>query len=111
MRIPLVCANFSTPVYLDGTARNRVSVGESAEHKAKSLEFDTELGLVIIISKREKKTKTANGQESIVIGAILARPDSFDVAEKHMGLLEPKAPTPLDATIKPATTVKPGQKA
>lgn len=105
MRIPLVCANFSTPVYLDGTARNRVSVGESAEHKAKSLEFDTELGLVIIISKREKKTKTANGQESTVIGAILARPDSFDVAATHMGLLEPKA------VEKPATTVKPGQKA
>lgn len=105
MRIPLVCANFSTPVYIDGTARNRVSVGDSAEHKAKSLEFDTELGLVIIISKREKKTKTANGQESIVIGAILARPDSFDVAEKHMHLLEPKA------VEKPATTVKPGQKA
>lgn len=105
MRIPLVCANFSTPVYIDGTARNRVSVGDSAEHKAKSLEFDTELGLVIIISKREKKTKTANGQESIVIGAFLARPDSFDVAEKHMHLLEPKA------VEKPATTVKPGQKA
>ena len=105
MRIPLVCANFSTPVYLDGTARNRVSVGESAEHKAKSLEFDTDLGLVIIISKREKKTKTANGQESTVIGAILARPDSFDVAATHMHLLEPKA------VEKPATTVKPGQKA
>ena len=92
-------------MYLDGTARNRVSVGDSPEHKAKSLEFDTELGLVIIISKREKKTRTANGQESIVIGAILARPDSFDVAEKHMHLLEPKA------VEKPATTVKPGQKA
>lgn len=106
MRIPLVCANFSTPVYLDGTARNRVSVGDSPEHKAKSLEFDTELGLVIIVSKRERKTKTANGQESVSIGAILARPDSFDVAEKHVKLLEPKEPAPLDPTIKP--TVKPG---
>lgn len=104
MRIPLVCANFSTPVYLDGTARNRVSVGDSPEHKAKSLEFDTELGLVIIVSKREKKTRTANGQESTVIGAILARPDSFDVAEKHMHLLEESKPEA------PKATVKPGQK-
>lgn len=106
MRIPLVCANFSTPVYLDGTARNRVSVGDSPEHKAKSLEFDTELGLVIIVSKREKKMRTANGQESTVIGAILARPDSFDVAEKHLHLLEEKAPAPLEPFVKP--TVKPG---
>lgn len=103
MRIPLVCANFSTPVYLDGTARNRVSVGDSHEHKAKSLEFDTELGLVIIVSKREKKTKTANGQESTVIGAILARPDSFDVAEKHLHLLEESKPAEA-----PKATVKPG---
>ena len=105
MRIPLVCANFSTPVYLDGTARNRVSVGDSVEHKATSLEYDTDLGLVIIISKNKRERKTANGKESTVIGAILARPDSFDVAEKHMGLLEPKA------VEKPVTTVKPGQKA
>lgn len=102
MRIPLSSANFSAPVYVGGSARNRVSVGESHEHVAKRLEFDTGLGMVLIWPRRDKKVKTMSGKDIGVIGVIVARPDSFDVLDDHASMLEEN---------KPASTVKPGQKA
>jgi hypothetical protein len=100
MRIPLSSANFSAPVYIGGSARNRVSVGESIEHAAKRLEYDTGLQMAIIWPRRDKKVKTAQGKDMGVVGVIVARPDSFDVLEEYASLLEESKPA----------TVKPGQK-
>lgn len=98
MRIPLSSANFSAPVYIEGTARNRVSVGESRENTAKQMVFDTKLGLVLIWPRREKKVRTVDGKGSNVVGIIVARADSFDVLMEHAPMLEE------------SVAVKPGQK-
>lgn len=99
MRVPVSSANFQAPVYIDGGARNRVSVGESREHVAKKIEYDTDLGMCIIWPRRDKRVKTVIGKEGGSVGVIVARPDSFDVLAEDSSVFE-----------KPAT-VKPGQKA
>lgn len=98
MRIPVSSANFRAPVYINGGARNRVSVGESRENEAKKIEFDTNLGMCLIWPKREERLRTVSGKQSGQIGLIVARPDSFNVLVEDMGLLEVEAPK---ATVKP----------
>ena len=102
MRIPVSSANFRAPVYVGGSARNRISTGESREHVAKRLEYDTNLEMVLIWPKFDKKVRTVTGKDSGIVGVIVARPDSFDVLEEYASMLEES---------KPVATVKPGQKA
>lgn len=113
MRIPLICANFSFPVYLDGTAKNRVTVGETNEHKAKRLEYDTELKMVLIWPKRIREVKSADGKTKLKVGLQLAVPESFDIAEEYASLFDtdavPNAVASPEPIAKPVT-VKPGQK-
>lgn len=112
MRIPVSSANFRAPVYIGGQARNRVSVGETHEHAAKRLEYDTELEMCVIWPKRDKKVRTAGGKDPGIIGVILARPDSFDVLDTYAPLLDTDAvPTPVASPEPKPATVKPGQKA
>lgn len=106
MRVPLICANFSFPVYLDGTAKNRVTVGDANEHKAKRLEYDTELKMVIIWPKRVREVKSADGKTKLKVGLQLAMAESFDIAEEYASLFDTDA---VLGTVKPVT-VKPGQK-
>jgi hypothetical protein len=101
MRIPLICANFSFPVYIDGTAKNRVTVGEGNEHKAKRLEYDTKLKMVFIWPKRVREVKSADGKTKLKVGLQVAAAESFDVADEHAHMFDED---------KPAATVKPGAK-